>query len=331
MLTAHELGIPEMEALRSINVIQGKPTVSPQLMLALINRSGQLEDMKIADDGRTCVVTMKRKGRQPHGEAFGVDDADRMMTTEGYGDNKKQIKLSEKYNWKQMPKIMRKWRAVAACARVVFPDVITGLYTPEEMGSDVSYDEEETATIEVLPDHTAVDTFTGEIVEPEPPPSEPVTVAGATFQTFDPGAEKIEFGKYAGMLWAEVDAGYLQWLVKSANKPGIKSKAEATLKAVEAVKAQRAEAAQTEGDAFEGAFDEKPPQDPVAELSKKVRADITKDIEAAKTVAALRSAADSISHASAEGTLTVGDQEALKALGKSRLDEIKPPKGKPHG
>lgn len=328
MLTAHELGIPEMEALRSINVIQGKPTVSPQLMLALINRSRQLEDMKIADDGRTCTVTMKRKGRQTHAEAFGVDDADRMMTTEGFGENKRQIKLSEKYNWKQMPKIMRKWRAVAACARIVFPDVITGLCTPEEMGADVNYDDEEAATVEVLPELAigrgeTLDTQTGEIGEPEQPPPPPVTVNGATFQTFDPAVETIGFGKYGGLKWVECDMGYLRWLANSANKPDTKAKAEATLKAIEAVKAQRAEAALTEGDAFEGTFDEKPPEDPAITLSRKVREDITKAIEAAKTVAALRTAANSITHAASAGELTLEDQEALQALGKTRLNQIR--------
>ena len=45
-----------------------------------------------------------------------------------------QLGLADKDNWRKQPKVMRKWRAVAACARVVFSDVITGLYTPEEMG-----------------------------------------------------------------------------------------------------------------------------------------------------------------------------------------------------
>ena len=31
---------------------------------------------------------------------------------------------------------MYRWRAVAACARTVFPDVILGVYTPDEMGAE---------------------------------------------------------------------------------------------------------------------------------------------------------------------------------------------------
>lgn len=136
ILTGKELGIGPMAALNNINVIQGKPTVAPQLMLALINRTGQLEDFSITDDGQACTVLMKRKGRAPHTESFSMKDATLMKTTEYVDGNKKTISLSEKYNWKQQPATMRKWRAVAACARVVFADVILGLYTPDEMGAD---------------------------------------------------------------------------------------------------------------------------------------------------------------------------------------------------
>ncbi len=134
ILKGRELGIGAMEAFSGINVIQGKPTVAPQLMMALINRSGQLEDLSITDDGKTCTVTMTRKGRKPHTEQFGMDDAARMMTQEK-GDT---IPLANKYNWRQMPAVMRKWRAISACARVVFPDVIAGMYLPEEMGLEVN-------------------------------------------------------------------------------------------------------------------------------------------------------------------------------------------------
>jgi hypothetical protein len=138
ILTGRELGIGTMAALQSINIIANKPTISPQLMLALINRTKEIEDISIKDDGKCCSVTMKRRGRQPHSESFSMADAAAMKTTEWVNGEKKTIALSEKYNWKQQPATMRKWRAIAACARVVFPDVILGLYTPDEMGAVVN-------------------------------------------------------------------------------------------------------------------------------------------------------------------------------------------------
>lgn len=130
MLTGREIGVGTMASLNQISVIQGKPTVSPQLMLALSNRSGQLADVRYdqsADGGITC--TMKRKGRTEHSETFGPKEASAMQ-------------LSGKDNYKKQAATMYKWRAVAACARVVFPDVILGLYTPDEMGADVNDDGE---------------------------------------------------------------------------------------------------------------------------------------------------------------------------------------------
>jgi hypothetical protein len=134
MTLGRELGIGAWAALSSINVIQQKPTVSPQLMLALINRSGQLEDITITSDNAGCTVTMKRKGRTPHTEIFIMANATTMQ-------------LSGKDNWKKQPATMMKWRAVAACARVVFADVILGLYTPEEMGADVIADDQGNMTV----------------------------------------------------------------------------------------------------------------------------------------------------------------------------------------
>ena len=128
ILTGRELGIPTMTALRSIDVIQGKPTISPQLMMALINRSGELENLSITNLGNgnlidAVQVVMKRRGRDVHTEVFSRADA-------------QTLGLLQKDNWKKQTPVMLKWRAVAACARVVFPDVILGLYTPDEMGAE---------------------------------------------------------------------------------------------------------------------------------------------------------------------------------------------------
>jgi hypothetical protein len=184
-----ELGIPIWTALNNINVIQGKPSASPQLMLALINRSGQLEDMSIDVNDDRAIVTMKRKGRTAHIEEFSMADARQMMTTEYVNGQRKQIPLADKYNWKQMPQTMMKWRAVAACARVAFPDCILGLYTPEEMGADVSVDDEGNMTVIEVKRETPpqpqlvdknVDTVTSEVVtQPPAPQPAPETVVPA--------------------------------------------------------------------------------------------------------------------------------------------------------
>ncbi len=129
MKKGQELGIPAMEALSSIHVIQGKPTVSPQLMLGLARRTGQLEDMKIAYNGESCSVTLKRKGQSPHTESFGSAEASSMG-------------LSRNPNYKTQPMVMYKWRALSAALRVVFPDVTCGMYTHEELSPETRVNED---------------------------------------------------------------------------------------------------------------------------------------------------------------------------------------------
>jgi hypothetical protein len=132
MQKGKELGIPAMEALSSINVIQGKPSVSPQLMLALARKTGELEDLQMTGDAKRATVSIKRKGQTAYTTTFGVEEA----TASG---------LMAKDNYKKQPAVMFQWRALAANLRITFPDAISGLYTYDEMGAQM--DEEGNATL----------------------------------------------------------------------------------------------------------------------------------------------------------------------------------------
>lgn len=124
-----ELGVPAWTALNGINVIQGKPTASPQLMLGLINRSGLLEDMQIEEGDDYCSVTLKRRGRAAYTFTFTDADAQAMG-------------LLNKDNWRKMRATMRRWRAISGAERIVFPDIIIGLYPPEEIAPDLAVNED---------------------------------------------------------------------------------------------------------------------------------------------------------------------------------------------
>lgn len=167
ILTGRELGIPAMTAINGINVIQGKPTISPQLMLGLIERSGQLEDIRFKVEDDAVSVMMKRRGRTAHTEIFGAHEAHAMG-------------LLSKDNYKKQASTMYKWRAVSACARVVFPDVLLGLYTHEEIAPDSIVNEdgelilmpEDAVEIEIIESAAELRSHTvatlEETVEPEP-------------------------------------------------------------------------------------------------------------------------------------------------------------------
>ena len=128
VLIGRELGVPMMQALRKIFVIQGTPALASELMLALAERTRKIEDLRIEDDGMTCTVTVKRKGRKsPVTTAFSGADAAKMG-------------LAEKDNWKKQPAVMRRWRAIAANLRLSFPDAIGGMYSVEEVAPDLAVD-----------------------------------------------------------------------------------------------------------------------------------------------------------------------------------------------
>lgn len=121
-----ELNIPPMQALNGINVIQGKPTVSPQLMLAMIYRGmpNALIEFDLNEKDSVAIVTMARAGGvNKYTSTWSLDRANKMG-------------LTGKDNWKKQPMTMLKWRAVSDAARIVFPDIISGIYTTEEFDGD---------------------------------------------------------------------------------------------------------------------------------------------------------------------------------------------------
>lgn len=161
MLKGFELGISPMQAIDGIQVIKGKTTVSPQLMLALINRSGQMQDLKIEGSTEQCTVTMTRVGRSAHTETFTMDNA-------------RSMNLAGNHNWKAQPATMLKWRAVSACARIVFPDIIQGVYSPKEMGGEVSEDASGEIVIEapiLAANFTQTENAVAQLVAKNPPPN----------------------------------------------------------------------------------------------------------------------------------------------------------------
>lgn len=126
LVMGNELGIRPMQALNSINVIQGKPTVSPQLMIAMIK--GKLPDSVIdikSDEVKGVVTCTTARSRQDLKDGLYFTSTWDMVKADKMG-------LSMKDNYKKQAETMLRWRAVAESCRITFPDIIMGLYMPEE-------------------------------------------------------------------------------------------------------------------------------------------------------------------------------------------------------
>lgn len=123
ILTGRELGLGPMQALRSINIIQGKPALSAELMLALFKSRGGKAVWR-ESTATKAVLWLRHPNGDEHTETFTMDDAQRAG-------------LLGKQNWKIYPKAMLRARCASAGLRAVAPDVSAGIYDPDELGADI--------------------------------------------------------------------------------------------------------------------------------------------------------------------------------------------------
>jgi len=135
MLAGLEVGLPPIAAMNQIYVVNGRPTMMAQAQLALIMRSGMGYYVWGKCDDTTATITgyhYTPDGRppQPQQFTFTIEQAQSAGLTGKDGPV-----------WKLYPGDMLRWKAAARMARGVFPDVVLGLYAPDELGAPVRRDE----------------------------------------------------------------------------------------------------------------------------------------------------------------------------------------------
>lgn len=116
-----ELGLKPLQAMQNLAIINGRPALWGDAVIALVRASPLCEYVVEEDNGETATCRVKRRGEQEQSRAFGMADA-------------KLAGLSGKQGpWTQYPKRMRQMRARAFALRDVFPDVLRGLPVAEEL------------------------------------------------------------------------------------------------------------------------------------------------------------------------------------------------------
>lgn len=130
-MKGRELAIPPMQALSHIHIVEGKPTMSAELMAALVRRAGH--KLRIVESTpETCTV-----------EGVRSDDPDHPQQVTWTMEDAKRAGVASKTNWKNYPTAMLLARAISALCRFLFADVLMGAsYTPEELGAEVNEDGE---------------------------------------------------------------------------------------------------------------------------------------------------------------------------------------------
>jgi hypothetical protein len=155
ILYGRELGIGPMAALMGISIIEGKPAPGANLMAALIKRSGRYNYRVRTWTDKLCEIDFFEDGTACGTASFSWEEAQQI--TDKYGKA-----LTDKPNWRNYRKAMLFARAMSQGARAFCADVFGGapVYSPEELGADVTLDdsgEMHVLTAPALPPHRAAD------------------------------------------------------------------------------------------------------------------------------------------------------------------------------
>ena len=141
---ARSIGVDAAQALHSVYVVEGRPTLSSDLCVALVRRSGLCRDWQEKECSPTCVTI----------ETTRADDGSvwrRTWTIERAGDEgllrrKGKKGWYEPVTWKKHPQQMLRARCAGELARAAYPDVLAGVYVHGELDSDDSTPEPQQAT-----------------------------------------------------------------------------------------------------------------------------------------------------------------------------------------
>ncbi len=115
-----ELGLQPMQAMQSIAVINGRPSLWGDAMLALVKAHPAFEWIKEECDGDVATCTIKRRGEPEVVQSFSLEEAKRAGLTGKAGP------------WTQYPKRMLQMRARGFALRDAFPDALRGVVSAEE-------------------------------------------------------------------------------------------------------------------------------------------------------------------------------------------------------
>jgi hypothetical protein len=117
-----EIGLKPLQAMQNLAVINGRPSLWGDAVIALVRASPLCEYVIEEDDGKMATCRTKRRGAPKEQiQTFSTEDA------------QKAGLLGKSGPWTQYPARMRKMRARAFLLRDVYADVLRGLPIAEEL------------------------------------------------------------------------------------------------------------------------------------------------------------------------------------------------------
>lgn len=143
LLASHDLGISATQGLQKLFVLDGKVSMSAELMVALVLSAGH--ELWAEESTRDHVVVCGKRRGAAHTSrvTWTIDDAAAAgLCSIVDGKPRSRDRNDKPKPWERYPQSMLWARAVSQLCRMMFADVLAGVsYTPEELG-DVEVDVE---------------------------------------------------------------------------------------------------------------------------------------------------------------------------------------------
>jgi hypothetical protein len=125
IMAGRELGLPTIASMTGVYIVQGRVSLSANILAAVVKRSGRYDYRVLSLDDKACEIAFFQNGQAIGNSRFTAEDAKRAGT-----------KNMEKY-----PRNMLFARAMSNGVKWYCPDVTGGpVYTPEELGATVNED-----------------------------------------------------------------------------------------------------------------------------------------------------------------------------------------------
>lgn len=174
MLLCQAEGLHPAIAARDYHIIQGRPALKADAMLARFQQAGGKVDWKVYTDAEVTGVFS-----HPQGGSLEVT-----WTL----SQAKSIGIATKDNWKNYPRAMLRARCLSEGIRAVYPGCVVGVYTPEE--------------VQDFTPSTPVHMGTAERVD-EVPQAANVEVDDGAFHLYVPGSDKPYASYHSTDEWIE--------------------------------------------------------------------------------------------------------------------------------
>jgi hypothetical protein len=124
VLTGREIGIGPMQALQKIHVIEGRPSMSAELMRSLVMAAGHEITYPVYSDDKVTAKGRRSGSTETTEVTWTMKDAQR-------------VGVASRDTWKKYPRQMLSARATSELCRLMFPDALGGIsYTVEELDDD---------------------------------------------------------------------------------------------------------------------------------------------------------------------------------------------------